>query len=60
MSPRPQTYWKDRRRLLARTQRCILNPQHGPARPMRTTCAACGEKIRQRNAVNNPKRKKES
>lgn len=60
MSPRLATYWQDRRHRLIRRGLCVINPKHGPARPMCTTCAACGEKIRQANAVRNPLRKKES
>lgn len=56
--PRDPLYQANRRRALAKQGLCIFNPAHGPARPMRTSCATCGRKIKARNDRRNPLRKR--
>lgn len=56
--PRDPFYQTLRRRALAKQGLCIFNPAHGQARPMCTTCAACGRKIKLRNDRRNPLRKR--
>lgn len=59
MSPaKDPDYYHMRRQILIRQSLCVNGGKHGPALPMRTTCARCTEAIRRRNAIRNPLRKK--
>ncbi len=57
MSPAKSPHYYYARRLnLIRARLCVNGQKHGPALPMRTTCARCTAAIKIRNARRNPLR----